>query len=260
MLNYNLPTHCPSAEEELNIYQAPADNELKELIPGLLKAILLILWAERMDGFLGIHMGIYDDSDQQAIVPDAFFSLDIERFYDENLRSNYLLEDENVIPSFVLELLSASYHQKYTVKWEKYKNLGILYYVVYFSSRRYEPRFQVYKLVNGSYELQPGNLVWMPEIGLGIGCERGNYSGVTREWLYWYDADGKRYLTPEEQVKESAQRLQQEFQRAQQEAQRAQQEAQRAQQEAQRAQQEAQRADQLAERLRELGIDPDNIS
>jgi hypothetical protein len=37
----------------------------------------------------------------------------------------------------------------------------------------------------------------MPEIGLGIGCERGNYSGVTREWLYWYDADGKRYLTPE---------------------------------------------------------------
>ncbi|MGB3266127.1 MAG: hypothetical protein WBA89_19470, partial [Microcoleus sp.] len=73
---------------------------------------------------------------------------------------------------------------------------------------------------------------WMPEIGLGIGCERGNYSGVTREWLYWYDADGKRYFTPEEQVKQSAQR----------------------------AQQESQRADRLAERLRELGIDPDNIS
>ena len=27
MLNYNLPTHCPSAEEGLNLYQAPADNE-----------------------------------------------------------------------------------------------------------------------------------------------------------------------------------------------------------------------------------------
>jgi len=51
--------------------------------------------------------------------------------------------------------------------------------------------------VNGKYELQSGNPVWMPEIGLGIGCEMGNYSGVTREWLYWYDADGKRYLTPE---------------------------------------------------------------
>ncbi|MCZ0901918.1 hypothetical protein ON021_34140, partial [Microcoleus sp. HI-ES] len=85
----------------------------------------------------------------------------------------------------------------------------------------------------------PEHPVWMPEIGLGIGCERGSYSGVTREWLYWYDADGKRYLTPEEQVKESAQR---------------------AQQESQRADRLAQRSDRLAQRLRELGIDPDHLS
>ena len=86
----------------------------------------------------------------------------------------------------------------------------------------------------------------MPEIGLGIGCERGNYSGVTREWLYWYDADGTRYLTPQEQIKQSAERLQQESQRAQQES--------------QRAEQLDQRAEQLAQRLRELGVDPDNIN
>jgi Uma2 family endonuclease len=225
MSNYNFPTNSPSPDERQNLYQPPADNELKELIPGLLKATLLILWAERMDWFLGLNMGIYQDSDQPAIVPDAFLSLGIERFYHEELRPNYLLWDENIIPSCVLELLSATYHHKYTGKGEKYQDLGILYYVVYSSRRRYNPRFEVYKLVNGCYELQPGNPVWMPEIGLGIGCERGNYSGVTREWLYWYDADGKRYLTPEEQVKESAQR-----------------------------------ADRLAERLRELGIDPDNIS
>jgi hypothetical protein len=30
---------------------------------------------------------------------------------------------------------------------------------------------------------------------------------VTREWLYWYDAEGKRYLTPEEQVNRLAQKL-----------------------------------------------------
>jgi Uma2 family endonuclease len=225
MSNYNFPMQSPSPEERQKFYQPPADNELKELIPGLLKAILLIIWAERMDWFLGLNMGIYEDSDEEFIRPDAFLSLDIERFYQEELRPNYLLWQENVIPIFVLELLSATYHQKYTGKWEKYKDLGILYYVVYSSRRRNDPRFEVYKLVNGCYELQPGNPVWMPEIGLGIGCERGNYSGVTREWLYWYDADGKRYLTPEEQVKESAQR-----------------------------------ADRLAERLRELGIDPDNIS
>ncbi len=244
MLDDELPMHSP--EERKYFYQPPADNELKELIPGLLKAILLIIWAERMDWFLGLNMGIYEDSDQEFIMPDAFLSLDIERFYDEELRPNYLLWDENIIPSFVLELLSATYHHKYTGKWEKYKDLGILYYVVYSSRRCHDPRFEVYKLVNGCYELQPGNPVWMPEIGLGIGCERGNYSGVTREWLYWYDADGKRYLTPEEQVKESAQRAQQESQRAQQES--------------QRADRLAERSEQLAQRLRELGIDPEHLT
>ncbi|XZN94764.1 MAG: Uma2 family endonuclease [Microcoleus sp.] len=260
MLNDKLSTYSPSPEERKNLYQPPPDNELKELIPGLLKAKLLILWAERMDWFLGLNMGIYQDSDQESIMPDAFLSLDIERFYHEELRPNYLLWNENIIPSFVLELLSATYHQKYTGKWERYQDLGILYYVIYSSRRRRKPHLEVYKLVNGKYELQSGNPVWMPEIGLGIGCERGNYSGVTREWLYWYDADGTRYLTPEEQVKQSAQRLQQEAQRAQQEAQRAQQEAQRAQQEAQRAEQLAQRSEQLAQRLRELGVDPDNLN
>ncbi|MCC3411156.1 MULTISPECIES: Uma2 family endonuclease [unclassified Microcoleus] len=224
MLNYNFPKHWPSAEELPDSDETPVDNELQELIPGLLKAILLIIWAERMDWFFGIDMGLYHHPDKPAIVPDAFLSLGVERFYDEELRPSYAVWEEKVMPTFVLEVVSPTYRNEYTAKLEEYQSLGILYYVIY-SSRRRKPRLEVHKLVNGKYELQPGNLVWMPEIGLGIGCERGNYSGVTREWLYWYDADGKRYLTPEEQVKELAQR-----------------------------------ADRLAERLRELGIDPDNIS
>jgi hypothetical protein len=71
-------------------------------------------------------------------------------------------------------------------KLDEYAALGVLYYVIYSSRRRRKPRLEVHKLVNGEYELQPGNPVWMPEIGLGIGCQRGNYSGVTREWMYWY--------------------------------------------------------------------------
>ncbi len=101
--------------------------------------------------------------------------------------------------------------------------------------------------------MQEGNPVWLPEIGLGIGCERGNYCGVTREWMYWYDEQGQRYLTPAEQIK-------QETQRAQQETQRAQQETQRAQQETQRAEVAEQRVQQLTEQLRALGIDPDNLA
>ncbi|MDM9385259.1 Uma2 family endonuclease [Chlorogloeopsis sp. ULAP01] len=266
MLEYNLPRYLPSAEELPDSDETPVDNELQELIPGLLKAILLILWAERMDWFFGIDMGIYYHPDQPPIVPDGFLSLGVERFYDEELRPSYVLWDEKVVPILVLEVVSRNYRKEYTDKFNDYASLGVLYYVIYSSRRRRKPRLEVHKLVNGQYKLLEGNPIWIPEIGLGIGCERGNYCGVTREWLYWYDEEGKRYPTPKEQIQQEAQRAQQEAQRAQQEAQRTQQEAQRAQQEAQRAQQEAQRAQQaeqraqrLAEKLRELGIDPENL-
>jgi Uma2 family endonuclease len=239
MLQYNLPRNLPSADELPDSDETPVDNELQELIPGLLKAILLILWSSRMDWFFGIDMGIYYHPDKPAIVPDAFLSLGVERFYHEELRPSYVVWDEDVMPLFVLEVVSQNYRKEYSTKLEEYQALGVLYYVIYSSRRRRKPRLEVHKLVNGKYELQSGNPVWMPEIGLGIGCERGNYSGVTREWLYWYDADSKRYLTPEEQVK---------------------QEAQRAEQLEQRAEQLDRRAQQLAQRLRELGVDPDNLN
>lgn len=64
----------------------------------------------------------------------------------------------------------------------------------------------------------------MPEVGLGIGRERGTYQGMTREWLYWYDEQGVRFLTPEERAIAAEQRVQM-----------------------------------LAEQLRSLGYDPDSL-
>jgi len=232
MLEYNLSKYLPSADELPDSDETPVDNELQELIPGLLKSILLILWAERMDWLFAIDMGIYLDPDEPPIVPDAFLSLGVERVYDEELRPSYVLWDENVVPILTLEIVSQNYRKEYTKKLEDYAQMGVLYYVIYSSRRRRKPRLEVHKLINGKYQLQPGNPVWLPEIGLGIGCERGNYSGVSREWLYWYNEAGKRYPTPKEQI----------------------------QQEAQRAEQEAERARLLAEKLRELGVDPDAIA
>lgn len=207
MLEYDLPRYLPSAEELPDSDETPVDNELQELIPGLLKAILLILWAERMDWFFGIDMGIYYHPDKAPIVPDGFLSLGVERFYDEELRPSYVLWEEKVVPTLVLEVVSQTYRKEYTTKLDEYADLGVLYYVIYSSRRRRKPRLSVHKLVNGKYELQVGNPVLLPEIGLGIGCELGNYSGVTREWLYWYDESGKRYPTPQEKIQRLAEKL-----------------------------------------------------
>ena len=57
------------------------------------------------------------------------------------------------------------------------------------------------------YELQIGEPLWMPEISLGIG--RASYidGGIRFEALYWYDGQGNRYLTPEEQLARYQNRL-----------------------------------------------------
>jgi hypothetical protein len=66
---------------------------------------------------------------------------------------------------------------------------------------------------------ESGMMVWMPEIGLGIGCEfsiRGNWE---REWVYWYDLNCVRYPTDDERFEqEKLSKLQAERQLQQSEA------------------------------------------
>jgi hypothetical protein len=67
--------------------------------------------------------------------------------------------------------------------------------------------------------------VWLEEAELGLGLWEGEYQGLTRQWLRWYDKDNNWLPTREEREK---QRAEQEKQRAEQEKQRAEQEKQRA--------------------------------
>jgi Uma2 family endonuclease len=175
-----------------------------------------------MDWFFGIDMGIYYHPERPPIVPDGFLSLNVERFFDEELRLSYLLWEEKVPPILVLEVVSKQRRGEYTTKLDEYAQMGVLYYVIYNPNRKRKPKLEIYKLVNSEYQLQEHNPLWMPEIGLGIGNERGNYGGLTRDWLYWYDQNNRRYPTLEEQIDL-----------------------------------ERQRAERLAAKLRALGIDPD---
>jgi len=277
MLQYNRLNPLPSAEELPCSDDTPVDNELQNLIPNLLEELLTVIWADRQDWFFGVDMGIYYAPSKPAVVPDGFLSVGVDRFIHEDGRLSYVLWDEDdVIPIFALEVVSRTYGREYEEKMRLYAEIGVLYYAVYIPNRRYRKNRQpleVYRLENGEYVLQSGDLVWMPEIGLAIGRERGTYRGRTREWLYWYDEQGRRWLTTEEKAiqerqraeqerrkaEREQQRAEQERQRAEREQQRAEQEQQRAEQEQQRAEQEQQRADRLAEKLRQLGIDPTDL-
>ncbi|WP_353259395.1 DUF874 family protein [Prochlorothrix hollandica] len=100
---------------------------------------------------------------------------------------------------------------------------------------------EVYRLEAGVYRRIAGDPVWMPEVGLGIGCVQGELQGRQREWLAWFNELGVAYPLVQE--------------RAEQERQRAEQERQRAEQERQRAEQERQARLRLLDQLRQMGID-----
>ncbi len=211
MLNYN-PLDClPSSAELPDSDDTPVDNELQILIPNLLLAILATLWQTRKDWFFGINMGIYYIGNKSAIVPDAFLSLGVERFVDDNGRSSYVLwEEDGIPPILALEIVSQTYNHEYEQKKLDYVELGILYYIIYAPTRlrRKRQSLEVYRLVNGEYVLQPGDKIWMQEVGLGIGREEGTYQDRTREWLYWYDENGNRHSTQEEQMQALLAKLQ----------------------------------------------------
>jgi GTPase involved in cell partitioning and DNA repair len=155
---------------------------------------------------------------------------------------------------------------------------------------------EVYRLISGKYERLPleNNRVWLPEIGLALGYEQGDHIAWVREWLYWYDASGDRYLTASErainaeaianqerlnadqqrliahqerQAKQEAEAIAVQERQAKQEAEAiavqerlAKQQAEAiANQERQAKQEAEQKAQRLAEQLRLIGINPDQM-
>ncbi len=202
LLEYDYKNCLPMAEDLPDSDDQPVDNELQDLIPHLLKAILALIWSDRQDWFFGVDMGIYYDPKKPAIVPDGFLSLGVPRIIDSNLRLSYLLWEEQKIPTLVIEIVSKTNRKEYTEKKELYQKLGVKYYVIYNPLRKRLSRLEIYQLKPGQYELLKGEKIWLDELNLAIGCEQGTYQGITREWLYWYEENGERYLTPEEQIEE----------------------------------------------------------
>ncbi len=189
------------------------------------------IWADRMDWYFGADMAIYHTTGvnpRVPVVPDGFLSIGVERKKGGKSRKSYVLwEEQDIPPILVLEMVSHTPGGEYDDKLDIYTRLGVLYYVIYnpeFWKRDGHQPFEVYKLVNGEYQLQIGEPFWMPEIGLGIGRAQVVFGNIPQEQLAWYDETGTRYLTAEE-----------------------------------RADQERREKEQLIERLRAKGIDLEDL-
>lgn len=215
----------PTSEELPCSDDTPVDNEYQNTIPNWLLAVLEQIWGHRQDWFFGVDMGLYDREAQRnrspAIIPDGFLSVGVQRHKRAGKgRLSYVLQEENgVVPLLALEFVSKTYGQEYDQKMTIYANLGVKYYVIYnpeYSRRNRHQPFEVYQLVNDTYQLQGEEPFWIPEIELGIGRVQGELGGIFQEWLTWHDAAGKPYPLPQELIQNLKSELAQARQRAEQ--------------------------------------------
>jgi Uma2 family endonuclease len=204
----------PSSDELLSSDDIPVDNEDQNFVPNVLLFLLEHLWKTREDWFFAVDMGLYHTTGvnpRVPVVPDGFLSLGVARRKGGESRNSYVTwEEQNIVPILTLEIVSRTPGGEYDEKRLIYSQLGVKYYVIY------NPRFwrrdghlplEVYKLVDGVYQLQVGEPLWMPEIGLGIGRCVLPGDPLSREVLSWFDVRGDRHLTPEEQERQQRERL-----------------------------------------------------
>ncbi len=247
---YDLPSEDPKEPglpDEFHIYQ-----------PQLLEETFRPATYGADEIFVATDLNIYYNSRNPLWHkrPDWFAVVGISRFYEQrDLRLSYVIWQEGVNPFVIVELLSPGTEKedlgqslriveadKPPTKWQVYEQiLRVPYYIVF---DRYTDNLRAFVLQAESYKelnLEEPR-IWMPRLEMGLGLWFGNYKGIERLWLRWYEDNGNWLPTPAEQERT-----------------RAEQEHQRAEQEHQRAEQEHQRAERLAAKLRELNINPDEL-
>jgi Uma2 family endonuclease len=272
---YDLPSEDP---EEPGL-----PDEFHDLQPQLLSLTFCPPNYPASQVFSASDMNLYYDvrHAQWYKRPDWFCFVGVPRLYDEvDMRLSYVVWQEGINPYVIVELLSPGTEkedlgkfdeeklppeskkvadngqtiepqreEKPPRKWEVYEQiLRIPYYVVF---SRYTNQLRAFKLDGAHYQELDlhQSQVWMPELELGLRLWQGEFQGIERLWLRWYDAQGSWIPTEAEQERvEKAQALQ-----------RAEQERQRAEQAESRAEEAEARLESLLERLRNSGIDPNTF-
>ncbi|MDM8516545.1 Uma2 family endonuclease [Desulfobacterales bacterium HSG16] len=150
--------------------------------------------------------------------PDWFAALDVDK---DEMRLSYVIWQEKVVPSIVVELLSPGTEDedlglttaqkgRPPTKWDVYeKILGVPYYVTF---SRHTGKFQAFELIGGKYvELHPvkGRL-WLDKLKIGLGLWNGTWDGYEHIWLRCYDINNEWIPTSVEKLEQANLRAEQE--------------------------------------------------
>lgn len=191
------------------------------------------LWHKRPDWFLALGVPrLYGETDlrlsyttwAEGVSPSVIIELispgtekqDLGPFYRSEERIDPVVSDEPEVDAelgdgqlgerSLIELIQSrdKTKPKPPEKWKVYEQiLKVPYYIAY---SRYSNQLRCFRLQDGRYkeETLTNQRFWLEDLQVGLGLWQGEYQGITRPWLRWFDADGNWLSTPEEKERRRA--------------------------------------------------------
>ncbi len=227
--------------DDFQLEEKPVENTGQPLIAGALREILELKGLIGPLMLIASNFGICATVNGELVIkaPDWVYIPSVLPVESRRDRKSYTPNLEGEIPSIVMEFLSETDGEEYSIrrtfppgKWFFYEQILQLPTYIIFDPE--SGLLEVYRLQNGNYELEfpdEEGRHWMADFNLYLGTWRGEKEQRTGYWLRWWDEAGNLLLWGVEQI--AAER--------------------------DRADRERERADRLAEYLRAQGINPDEI-
>lgn len=222
------PAPEPDVSHLITEDDTPVDNQFSEKQMRLLTESLHASWNPGFPFVAMANVGVYVALNRAPIVPDVLVKTNVVTLQDlmkKGHRAYFSWQYDGKPPDVVIEIVSNTKGGELDTKHRNYEHMGVPWYAV-LDPMRYlsdEP-LTLFVLKDGKYRQQKA-IGPLTGLNLGLVLWEGEYEGVTCTWLRWCDGEGNLILTGKE-----------------------------------RAAAEAKRADILADKLRELGINPDELT
>ncbi|MBP0019149.1 MAG: Uma2 family endonuclease [Cyanobacteria bacterium SBLK] len=161
----------------------------------------------------GIYWRITNPPLKGCISPDWFYIPNIPPLLNGQMRRSYVLWQEQTPPAIALEFVSGNGNEERDLTpetgkfWVYETQIQPEYYGIY---EVREARVEVYRLVNGRYQLMSPNARGhfpIEPLGVELGIWQGVYQNHALPWLRWWDSEGNLLLTAEEKLQDLRDRL-----------------------------------------------------
>ncbi|MBE9259028.1 MULTISPECIES: Uma2 family endonuclease [Aphanizomenonaceae] len=205
----SLPDHTQLPDSNGTFVKNWQEHPQSIILTDSIKPVLQKLYPDSQY-FIGQDLGIYwritEPPEKGAEAPDWFYVPSVPPTLNGKTRRSYVLWQEFIAPSIVLEFVSgngAEERDKTPWKgkfWIYEQVIRTPFYGIYEVNKA---SIEVYELIGGQYQLLAANERGhypITSMGVELGLWQSEYLAMDLPWLRWWDLQGNLLLTGEERA------------------------------------------------------------